>query len=355
MKIMIVGSWHSDLHEEQLLKSFTRLGHQVSAFKWSSYLQVPFIIRKKLKGLFLRAQNKYLFGPVISKINKDLLSKLCAVKPDLIFVYRGTHIQASTLRDIKNNLPDRWLIGYNNDDPFSPQQPRYYWRHFLRSIPIYDFVLAYRLHNLEDFKKAGAQQVDLLRSWYVPDRNYPVILNDADKAKYETDVVFIGHYEEDGRLEYLEEVVTLGYKLKIFGPPETWIKPLKYSRILKHFYPVQKVWGKEYNKALCGAKIAICFLSKINRDTYTRRCFEIPATKTAMLAEYTADLSSLYVADVEALFFHNLNDFSNKLVNIISDEKALNSIRNAGYRRAISSGYDIDSRVNQFLNKLYLK
>jgi spore maturation protein CgeB len=352
MKVLIVGDWYSDLHEEELLKSLMRLGHQVSAFKWFEYLQVPTGMRKTLKGLFRRAQNKYLSGPSISKINKNLKLKAVNEKPDLIFVYRGTHIQANTLRAIKNKLPECKLVGYNNDDPFSPRQPKYYWRHFVRSIPVYDLVLAYRQHNLADFKKAGAQQVELLRSWYVPDRNYPVILNGSDKPKYETDVVFAGHYEEDGRFEYLEEVVKQGYKLKIFGPPETWVEPLKRSSILRNLQPIQKVWGEEYNKALCGAKIALCFLSKLNRDTYTRRCFEIPATKTLMLAEHTDDLASLYVDGSEVLLFRDLKDFSNKLIRILCDDEMRDSIRIAGYHKAISAGYDIDSRVGQIFNKM---
>lgn len=352
MKVLIVGDWHSDLHEEELLKSLTRLGHQVSAFKWFKYLQVPPGMRKTLKGLFRRAQNKYLAGPNIAKINKDLKSEALCEKPDVIFVYRGTHIQANTIRAIKEKLPDCKLIGYNNDDPFSPRQPKYYWRHFIRSIPVYDLVLAYRKHNLEDFKNAGAQKVDLLRSWYVPDRNYPVILDAADKLKYETDVVFVGHYEDDGRLDYLEEVVKQGYQLKIFGPEETWVEPLKRSSILKSLQPIHKVWGEEYNKALCGAKIALCFLSKLNRDTYTRRCFEIPATRTLMLAEHTEDLALLYVDGSEVVLFRDVKDFAGKLNEILSDDQLLNYIRAAGHEKAISAGYDIDSRIGQIFNKI---
>lgn len=347
MKVLIVGDWHSDLHEEELLKSFIRLGYQASSFKWFEYLQVPTSGKNLPKGIFNRFQSKFLTGPAISAINRDLRRKAFQESPDIIFVYRGSHILPRTLSAIKSSLPTCRMIGYNNDDPFSPRQPRHYWRHFVASIPIYDLVLAYRLNNLCDYSRAGAQSVDLLRSWYVPDRNYPLSLSLQDNISYQSDVVFVGHYENDGRLEYLEEVVRKGFRLRIFGPPETWVKPLKRSAILQKLHPVRKVWGKDYNKALSAAKVALCFLSKLNRDTYTRRCFEIPATKTVLFSEFTEDLAAMYLEGSEAVFFRGLEDFSRKLISLLDDNQRIVSIAEAGYQRAVTSGYDIDSRISK--------
>jgi hypothetical protein len=163
-------------------------------------------------------------------------------------------------------------------------------------------------------------------------------------------VVFIGHYEPDQRLEYLEAIVSKGYKLRLFGPTKYWQKPLEASPLLSHLAPTRMVWGEEYNKALCGAKIALCFFSKLNRDTYTRRCFEIPATRTLMLSEYSDDLASLYEAGIEADYFISKEDMLNRIENYCEDEKERMRLAFGGYSKVHAAGHDIDSRIHYLLS-----
>lgn len=352
MRILLAGDWHSDLHEEEMARSLRRLGHEVSEFKWHSY----FASRTKRAGVWAalgslvrRAQNKYLSGPLLAAINRDIVLSALSCRPDLLFVYRGTHITRRTINAIKRALPACVVVGYNNDDPFSPTQRRYYWRHFVRAIPAYDLMLAYRERNLAEFRAAGAKRVELLRSWFVPGRNHPVELSSQERDRFECDVVFIGHYEPDGRLECLEEIVRRGYRLKLFGPTKYWERPLRQSPVLARFAPVRMVWGEDYNRALAGARIALCFLSKLNRDTYTRRCFEIPATGTLMLSEYTDDLASLYDAGGEADFFQDQADLLDKITFYLQHEERRDAVARAGHLKVQSAGHDIDSRMRMML------
>lgn len=352
MRVLVVGDWHSDLHETEVCKSLRRLGHEALEFKWFQYFAFDSQKPHSLGALFKRLQNKYVVGPLIAKINQDFLLQVRLQKPDVIFVYRGTHLTAATLQSIRNEMPGCKLVGYNNDDPFSPRQPWYLWRHFMSGVPVYDLMLAYRHANLDDFKRAGARKVDLMRSWYVPDRSYPVQLTEDDRKLYECDVVFIGHYEPDQRLEYLEAIVRKGYRLRLFGPTKYWQKPLEQSPVLSHLAPTRMVWGEDYNKALCGAKIALCFFSKLNRDTYTRRCFEIPATQTLMLSEYSDDISKIYCENKEAFYFKDINEFINVIEKIINSDEDRLLVAQAGYKRVKEDGHDIDSRINELLNRL---
>lgn len=350
MRILVAGDWHSDLHEQEVLRSLIRLGHTVGEFKWHHYFTYRPDASKSLGALFKRAQNKYVAGPAVQQINKDFIARVLQFRPDVVFVYRGTHIDANALQAVKAAMPDCVLIGYNNDDPFAPSQPKYLWRHFIAAIPHYDLMLAYRHANLEALRSAGAQNVELLRSWYVPDRNFPVELSIDDQSKFSTDVVFIGHYEADQRLEFLEEIVKQGYSLRIFGPTKYWMPPLERSTVLRHLAPTKMVWGADYNKSLCGAKVALCFLSKLNRDTYTRRCFEIPATKTLMLSEYSEDLASLYAEGVEADYFRDKEELIAKIKKYMTDDVERNRVAQAGYKKLISAGHDIDSRMKSMLS-----
>lgn len=347
MRILIAGDWHSELHEEVVLRALKSLGHEVEAFKWCGYFSRPAGVMGGLVHLARRAQNKYLVGPAIRRLNRDLIATALHFKPEMLFVYRGTHVTDDTLRTIKAALPECVLVGYNNDDPFSPAYPRYLWRHFLRAVPSYDLTLAYRHANLAEYGKAGALRVELLRSWFVPERNHPVKLTDEEKKRFEADVVFVGHYEDDQRLEYLEEIARQGIRLRLFGPGYDWDPVIRKSPVLNRLVPVQLVWGEDYNRALCGAKIALCFLSKLNRDTYTRRCFEIPATGTLMLSEYSDDLASLYREGEDADFFRTRDEMIKKIRHYLADDGARHRVAQSGQIRVKCDQHDVNSRMGR--------
>ena len=351
MRILIAGDWHSEVHEEGVSQAFRTLGHETIEFPWHRYFKPASdsLWERLLARPFRKAQNKYLAGPLIARLNNELLDEVRISKPDVVFVYRGTHVLARTLRAIKRLHPAVMLIGYNNDDPFAPHYPGWLWRHFLTGLPEYDLMLAYRWRNVDDFYRAGAKQVKLLRSWFIPERNHPVQLAAAERLRYGCDVVFIGHYEDDGRRGFLEEVVRQGWTLKLYGPGYDWDPVIRDSPELREQVPVKLVWGEEYNKALCGAKIALCFLSKLNRDTYTRRCFEIPATGTLMLSEYTDDLAGLFRAGEEADFFRSQDEMVEKLKQYLADDALRTRVAQAGRDCVVSHGHDVVSRMGQVL------
>lgn len=346
MKILVVGDGHSTIHEVAVVDAFKKLGHQVEAFYWQTY----FNSQNPLVRLWQRVQNKFIIGPTLNKLNADLINAAEQFSPKLMFIYRGTHITPKTITEIKQRLPDCVVYGYNNDDPFADGHPPWLWRHFLKSVPKHDLVFAYRHRNLDDFRKIGARRVELLRSWYVPELNHFVSLSEIDKVKYDCDVVFIGHYENDGRLEYLEEIVKAGYKLRLFGPGYEWNSLLAKSVVLKHLAPVYLVWNEDYNKALCGAKIALCFYSKLNRDTYTRRCFEIPAAGTLLLSEYSDDLASLYQAGEEVDMFKTKQEMIQKINLYLDNDDLRRRVAANGNQRVIIDGHNIVSRMEKVLD-----
>ena len=348
-KILLVGDWHSNLHEEAVRIALTQLGYEVICFPWHEYFKPGEKIGMLVTPI-LKFQNRYLVGPRLKRLNRDLIQFFRDRKPDVVFVYRGTHIFPETLKHFKDVRPDCILVGYNNDDPFSPMYPKWFWRHFVAALPIYDLALAYRHHNLEDFRRAGAQRVELLRSWYVPSTNKPVELSPSELKEYECDVMFAGHFEEDGRLDYLEAVVESGWNLKLYGHDYGWNKPLSRSRNLQHLLPIKTLWGDDYNKAICGSRIGLCFLSKLNRDSYTRRCFEIPATATLLLSEHSHDLSNIFAEGKEADYFRSPKEMVEKLDLYLQDEKRRRTVALAGRQRLIADGHDVVSRVRQLLD-----
>jgi hypothetical protein len=360
VKIVLAGDWHSNVHERPMAEALTRLGHTVARFAWHEYLSPTAAAtgpRSFASGILRKAQNKYLLGPVIRRVNRELVELVERERPDLLFIYRGTHVTAATLRRIRAASPETFLVGYNNDDPFADGQPRWPWRHFVAAIPEYDRVLAYRRRNITDLIRAGARSTGLLLPWFVESIHRPLSLTSDERKVYGCDVVFVGHFESDGRLACLERLAESGIHLKIYGPGRgfrgnDWNTPLQRSASLRHLAPTAMVWGADYARALCGAKIALCFMSKRNRDTYTRRCFEIPATRTLLMSEYSEDLAGFFREGLEADFFRSADELVTKVQMYLADADRRLRVAAGGYARAFADGHDIDARMRTMARDL---
>lgn len=350
MNIVLAGDWHSNVHERPLADALRRLGHEVTPFAWHGYVSGGAPLVRKL-------QNKYLAGPLLRRINADLVALVRDRRPDLLFVYRGTHITAASLRDIRKVSPGTLIVGYNNDDPFAAGQSKWPWRHFLAAIPEYDRVFAYRRHNIAELRAAGARATGLLLPWFVPALHHPRSLDAEDRARFGSEVTFIGHFENDGRLQCLEALAQAGIDVRIFGPRDgyrghDWETPLRDSAALRHLNPYC-VWDEDYAKALCGARIALCFLSKRNRDVYTRRCFEIPATGTLLMSEYSDELNALFAEGVHADYFRSPVEIVTKARRYLADDGLRRRVAAAGLARVHADGHDVDSRARTMIDTVF--
>lgn len=351
LKIVLVGSWMWGWYQEACADALRSLGCEVEPFSCFHYFSrwVDTQPEAVYKSIWAGFQNKYLVGPTLYRLNWDLVNMVQRTQPDIVWFYNCTHIFPSTLRRIKKLLPDIQLVQYANDNPFSRTARRSYWRHLIAGIPYFDLNLVFRHSNFDDFYRAGAKKVDLLRAYYIPSEDYPIMLG-PDNTRFQSDVVFAGHYENDGRLADLEAIARHGYRLNLFGGG--WKSSIGLESPLYPLTPIVPVLGDDYRRAICGAKIALCFLSKLNIDTYTTRNFQIPAMQTFCLTEYTEDLASMFKEGVEMEFFRSREELLDKIEYYLSHGNEREQIAQRGYERVVQDGHDVTSRMRQFLGYL---
>lgn len=337
MKILVVGQFKHEMYEKALFNAFGILGEQVSSFCFDQDTENSMIVQYTSK-----IQNRLLIGPAIFKINRRLWLLVKRQKPDLVFLYRSPQIFSKTVRKIKSI--GCTVFSYNNDDPFSGIPTLKFWRHYKKAAFYCDHNFVYRDKNRIDFRKIGIENVSILKSYYIKENNFPI------DYKKTLDVIFIGHFENDGRDVYIKALINAGVNITVFGD-QLWKKSALYDEIKSVF--VKPVFGAEYNETLNKAKIAIVFLSKMNSDTYTRRCFEIPSTKTLMLSEYTVDLNSMFEADIEAVYFKNPEDLIEKCKYLLNNPTKINEIAENGYKKVISAGHSIEDRAKEILKEYF--
>lgn len=342
MKIVLAGDGHSGIHERACAAALRGLGHAVVECYWSpAFRQTLGIGTDDFRSFSARVQNKLIAGGIVRRFNAKLLATCARESPDFLFVYRGTHVLPATLRAIREGgVP---LVSLNNDDPFGPEANARHWRHFVAALPSYDVHFVYRHRNIADFTSRGARNVHLLRSWYIPSRNFPIA-----EAPHDLGVVFAGHYEDDGRQGVIEALIDAGLDVTIFGPG--WEPAFRRSAILRRTPHPHYLGDAEYNRVLNRAKIALSFLSRLNRDTYTRRSFEIPAAGTLQLSQHSADLESLFAPDREIVFFRSPREAVERASALLADDATRGAIARAGHERVQRDGHDVTHRMLELLD-----
>lgn len=339
-KILVVGDFDSKIHEEAISNAIIEKGHIVDRFPYSKYYGSNYLTRK-LYHLQIRIQ----FGPIIFLINKNLKKLISNNSYDFIFFYRPVLVNENIFALSSNKSI---LFIYNNDDPFSSNYSKLFWKKYMIGIKYAHRIFYYRKKNRLDYEKIGHSNTTLLRSYYIKTLNYPLI---DTTSKYISDVSFIGHFENDGRDLFLKYLLEEGINLKIYGPE--WHKSSCYLYFRNKLGDIFSL-GKDYNIAINSTKIALVFFSKLNNDSYTRRCFEIPATKTFMLCEYSDEMNDLFIEDKEVVFFRNKYELKDKIIFYLSNEKLREEIANNAYNRLLLSKHEVGDRTDIILREFEL-
>ncbi len=330
--VMIVGNWHWDIYEDALSEGFKHHGWKVIPFKTDDYLPNTW-----LSDQLIRTRCSIL----LSDLNASLLKKFETYLPGVVFLNRSDLILPKTLKRMKRIKPDSVLLLYHNDNPFTGGLLNITMRHYLSSITIADATLVYRPSNISDAEQYGAKRVELLLPYYLSYRHHPM------SVEQHSDVVFIGHYEPDNRAAVLEYLIENGINLKIYG--SRWENAQKKHKRLGEMAIGKKILGEKYSCLISSAKIALVFLSVKNRDGYTRRCFEIPACGTMMIAPRTPELEKFFTDGKEAVYYDSPEGLLRKIKYYLSHDEERMHIAEAGRDRCVRDGHDERNRVAQII------
>ena len=198
------------------------------------------------------------------------------------------------------------------------------------SIPLWDLIATSKRYNVPELLAAGARKAVFVRCGYDPLIHKPVSLTPTERARWASDVLFVGTYEQD-RATWLEYLAAhLSGKLRVYG---TRWRPIPVRSPLYPHIQGQPLYGEEKCRAMAGTKIALAFLAKANRDTYTDRSFEIPACRTFMLAERTSEHLHLYEEGQEMACFSSPDELVKHLNHYLEHDHEREAMAEAGYRR----------------------
>jgi spore maturation protein CgeB len=331
MRMTYVGTLDTNPDRDSAwIRAFRDLGVEVL-----TYSSTP---RALTSGLAGKVYRRLHLGRANAAMQSQLIELVEREKPDWIHFRLPVEFDRRTLVALK-----RWgatLTQYFNDDPFSKSSPTgIHWK-FRRALPSYDGHFVFRRHNVERYRRAGAGHVEHCPPFYDPRTHVA-----PDVTELIADAAFIGHYEADWRLECLD---ALARRFEIVLKGGGWDRPIR-NRFVGKLAPITHAFGDEYNRIYASVIAGLCFFSKINNDTWTRRALEIVAVGGVLVCERTSEAELYFKDREEAFFFSSVEE----LIDIVADLKANPSkreeVRTAGYKRLISGPNTIDDRALQIV------
>lgn len=336
IRILIVGAGDFPIYGKALYDAFRKKGYKnCELFTWNQYYSDRGIISKAVK----RIEQHYVFGMQTHQLNKGLLEKCEEFRPEIVFLYSCRLIYASSVKKIKKM--GSYVASYCNDDPFSDFFCKYFWKNYIDSLKYCDQNYVYRKRNLVNVEEKTGKSGKILRSYYIEEKNHPC--DAAEILRDVPDVIFLGHMENDERQEYIEALLNqdmkVGLNEQAFGD---WGSDRKNAVFLEE--PRER-----YNRYICSCKIPLVFLSKINHDTYTRRCFEIPAAGAFLFCPYTDDLAEMFEEDKEIVFYRDKQDFVDKVRYYLIHEEERKRVAQAGRERVLRDGHEAGDRIEQII------
>ncbi len=334
--VLIARGAFGDIYEPAWVRALREMGVKADLFD-AHALTLP--------GLAGRLERRFLWGPGVRRINRRLIERVEAQRPDVLLLYQGHYYPATTIDRLRRST---FVVGFHNDDPFGDRRGLLRYRHLLPALPRYHGFHVYRPQNIAECQALGVERVGLLLPYFIPWLDHPRPLSPQTRKRWQCELLFAGHVEPDSRIDCITRAARQNLDIRVYGGEKPWRQALP-ADVYHRVGPTLHLDPESYRQALSGARIGACFFSKWNRDQYTRRTFEIPACGLLLLSERSPWMETHFEEDREAVFFSSPEEFVDKARFYLKNETARKRIASAGHHRVHADGHDIHSRLRQWL------
>lgn len=281
------------------------------------------------------------------EINKKIIRLVKENDYELLWIDKGSIINASTLKKIKSIKPGIKIVGYSPDDMSQRHNQSF---NFLGSLKYYDYYFTTKSYIIEKLKMLGAKHIVFVNNAYEEKFHYPRAITTTDFKMLGGDVGFIGSWEME-RAESILYLAENGINVRVWGGGKWLDYKGKYRNLV---IEDKGLFTEDYCKSIASFKISLCFLRKMNFDMQTTRSVEIPACGGFLMAERTNEHQNLFEEGVEAEFFGSKEELLEKCRFYLENEIRIKEIMAKGLERCIKSGYSNTKVIEGILSKIDL-
>lgn len=254
--------------------------------------------------------------PGVIRANRELLNCVRQKVPSLVWVDKGRWLFPWTLRQVRKM--GLQLLHYNTDDVFGGEGEL--WLHRL-GLRYYHCAMTTNRHNVIEVRRKYG--IPTFRTCMGYDERLHA--RSRKQTESESDVTFVGHYEP-----YTEGLVSA----LLTGGLQVALHGHRWGRARNHVLRMAKPLPQAaYRDVIGSAKLALCVLSRRNRNESTGRSFEIPAIGACLIAPATSEHQFLYQHGHNAFLYRDSSDLVAQCRNLRANRAQRDAVANAGHDR----------------------
>lgn len=335
-RILFAGEPSHGTTSAYRLASLRRLGQNITVFNIQSYQP-----RSSLLSLI---RYRYPAGPLIRRINRDLLRAVHQHRPDVVWFEKPLHFTPDTIDAIKH--AGSLTVCYNLDNPFGPRKDGC-WYQFKRAFRHFDLHCVPRTVDVARYSAWGVPYVKVLLS-FEPTMHFPpsTAWSDDDRDR---EISYIGHpYEE--RPRFLMELAEK-HHLPVSLSGNAWRGVLSSEQFAR-YVTSGFLRDDAYREGIWKSKINLSFITRLNEEDIAHKAVEIAACQGFLLAIRTPGHQEIFEEDREAIFFSSVDECADKCRFYLPRPDLREAIARRGRERAVRSGYDNDTQLRLVLDRL---
>lgn len=326
-----------------LSQSFRSMGHSMIEIDAEDF--IPW----KWNGFITRIFRRLFLKALTGDYNREVLKQAESSVFDFILVFKGLHLTAETLsvlrtygKPIYNFYPDVSFVDHGLDIP--------------KALNYYDCVFTTKsFHGDAEQSQFNIKEMIQVRHGFDPEVHRPLELNHDQIERYGCDVSFVGCWSP-WKERMISCIIENRPNLKVVVYGIGWkYSSSKFKKTLDRNLR-DGVFGDELATVYNASKINLGLLSKAASDESvadqtTARSFQIPASRSLLLHEDTAEVRTYFEQDKEIMLFANEHELLLKIDRILSDSKSANLIAENGYLRSTAMPYDYSDAAIKIVKK----
>jgi spore maturation protein CgeB len=278
--------------------------------------------------------------------NRELLLLARRFAPEMMLVFKGRFVQAETLRRLRAMgvrtycfYPDVSFRAHGPDIP--------------KALPEYDWVFTTKSFGIRDMHdQLNVTRASVIAFAYDPDLHKPLRLTDADRARFDCDVSYIGTWSPKKEQLLTKLLVSRpSLRLKIWG--EQWHRASAPQ--LRQAIGGHEVIGEDFVRAVRGSSINLSIMSEARGgsslgDQVASRTFVVPACDAFVLHERTPEVLQLFREPDEIVCYSDFDELLAHIDRYLPDEAARKRIAGRA-RDVVSRHHSWDARIAEILER----